>query len=149
MVNTRKAAKFISVLTLIVLTIQSVPSYAAISWVSRANCGIALPGIPFLPPVGYFLNESITWNQFDGNDYWMQTGSVHNQGGYAAADGSNWIDMHAPTDPWAYGWRSYAGDSHALSIWFVHGVHYSYDDFWGITYFLGYTFATHCNITQW
>lgn len=54
----------------------------------------------------------------------MQTGSVHNQGGY----GSNWIDMPSPTDPWAKGWRSYAGDAHGLAIWYVHGVHYYYDD---------------------
>lgn len=124
-------------------------SHAAISWVSRGNCGFELPPLPFVPPVGAFLNESITWNQLDGNDYWMQTATVHNLGGYANANGSNWNGMHFEAQPWALGWRSYAGDWHFVGNQFVHGVHYYFDPIFGISYFLGYTFATTCNIYQW
>lgn len=133
----------------VLIVIPSAPAYSAISWVSRGNCGFQLPDIPLVPPIGAFLNESITWNQLDGNDYWMQTASIHNLGGYALADGSNWNNMHSIEKLWDLSWRSYAGDWHIIGNQYVHGVHYNFDPFFGITYFLGYTFATTCNIYQW
>jgi hypothetical protein len=104
--------------------------------------------MPFSLPVGVHANESITWNQLDGYNYWMQTGSVHNQGGFALADGSNWVNKHEKLALWDVTWRSYAGDAHPTPVWHVHGVHYTFDAIYGITIFLGYTFATDCNITH-
>jgi len=57
--------------------------------------------------------------------------------------------MHYEIDNLDYTWRSYAGDTHAFPVWQAHGAHYWFDPYMGMTVFLGLTFATTCNITQW
>ncbi|HMN44811.1 MAG TPA: hypothetical protein PKE27_09575, partial [Povalibacter sp.] len=122
-------------------------AFGAISLVSRANCNVT----PFPGITGLNFNESISYNKFDGNDYWFQTASVHNLGGYAVQDGSNWNNMHHDAKTWEHTWRQWTGDlwhSWPLPTWYVHGVHYYVNPGNGLTY-LTYTFATTCNITEW
>lgn len=121
---------------------------AALTWFSRANCGVPFPFAPF---TGIYFNESISWTGITGPSYYLQTFSHHNLNGYALQDGSNWLGYHYKDSGFDYTWRSYAGDLHSSTIpqqW-VHGNHWLLDASVGVWYYLGYTFATGCNITEW
>jgi len=60
---------------LLFATGPTIPAHAVLSWFSWANCGITLPYIPWL---GIYMNESVSWNQLDEIDRWLITSTVHN-----------------------------------------------------------------------
>jgi len=102
----------------------STDAHAALSLISRANCG------------GF--NESISWDPFGYN--WLWTDSYHYYNGYY---------QHLLRSGWAYTWRSYAGDQfEGWGGWYVYGVHYRWDSSIG-TYWMGSTSAYDCNLLAW
>jgi hypothetical protein len=137
------------ILVSLLLIMSSVPANsAALTWFSRANCGVPFP---YTPLTGLYFNESVSWTGITGPSYVLHTFSNHNLAGYALQDGSNWLGYHYENSGLAYTWRSYAGDvTHGAPFptWYVHGNHWYINPYLGVIY-LGYTFATGCNITQW
>jgi hypothetical protein len=120
---------------------------SALTWFSRANCGVPFP---FTPTTGLFFDESIAWTGIDGPSWTLWTFSHHNLNGYALQDQSNWLDYHYNDSGAETTWRSYAGHTKSSSVpgYYVHGEHYLYDPWYG-WYFMGFTLATSCNITEW
>ena len=112
-------------------------SHAELSWFSRANC---------------LNNESITWDAFWNDYYWLYTYSLHRKYIYFVAWPQNIYayDYHMVVDPWNYTWRSAAihwGEGNMLGRT-VMGYHYALD--YGVGYYyLGTTMATDCNAGEW
>lgn len=124
----------------------------ALTWFSRANCGLAFP---WAPTTGLFADESVSWTSPFGTEVPLMTWSHHNLNGFALEDGSNWLGYHyessvAPPDWFEWTWRSYAGHpkTSVTPFTWVHGEHHLWIGFNGYA-FLGFTLATDCNITEW
>lgn len=119
------------------MLLVGLPAKAELSWFSRANC---------------VNNESITWEAFWTDYYWLYTYSWHFR--YVYIDsfpvGFYLPESHIVTDGWSYTWRSAAihwGEGFSGG-WTVIGYHYSLDYGSG-SYYLGTTFAVDCNLGEW
>jgi hypothetical protein len=138
----------------VLLVVSPLTAYSeTLTWFSRANCPVVV--VPWSPTTGLFVDESVTWTSFNGTEVPLYTATHHNLNGYALIDGSNWSGYHylesvAPPDWFEWNWRSYAGHakSSGLPLTWVHGEHWLWVGFNGMA-FLGYTFATDCNLTEW
>jgi hypothetical protein len=95
-------------------------------------------------PAGAQESITVDWGF---NYYWLWTASSHYRNG-AWLHNVNTTSNAGSTGGWEYTWRSYAGHL-GTEYWYGQVTGYHYKKIGGVVSFMGNSWATDCNLSQW